>query len=880
VTHLPFPFTKFLPPRLDARVSAGAIVARLSAAVDAHPLTIVSAPAGSGKTTAIAAWAEQSDAPVAWIRLDSADDSAPAAAAALLAGTQRVRSGFGRRLEQVLQNREASGSVAHIVTSLINDLGDGDPLIVVLDDFHVLTGTGSTAFFDRLLDQLPTHTRVVIGSRTEPALSLPRRRVRAQVAEFGLPDLRLDRDAIRRIIEPAVEVDEALVSRVQADTGGWAAAVRLLAARAQLLSRTLEGDAMGEVRGGRRGSARFRRDLWRYLTEEVWAAVPESLRSFLLETCILDEMTAEVCDVVRERDDSLDQLCDLERRNLFVSRHAGGDTEGWRYHDLFRDFLRERLRASREAGVVRELHRRAAGALPGLGGIEHLLAADEYDRAAQRIIEVGYRGSYIEVLPMLVPWIERLPNEVLAGHPRLELLAAGFDELRGRLAEVRARLEPLRAQLAMAGEPALAAEAAAGLVSSYIVAGDFPRARAAVAEALEHPLPSWLRAGTLMMRGWIGYHEADWADADASLEQALELAVTADDADVAKLVALGVVSPMLLLSRDRQRVLERTRQLISRLEGRETVTLAGPRCLLAASALLRLDVAAAEGEARSCLRETREFGGLPWIDQDAERLLLVVSLARGDHPAVKDLVEGAQRRLPTSEVDDTERWGYAYAAIRSDWLQGRRHRIAATAARLLPGQPRGPAEAIVSAIASAMSARVDGRFAEAEAMLRDAEDFQRESPFWLCAGLPGLERASSLLELGRAVAAIDAAGPTLGVAAELGPGILLSEVAAHRRVLEACAEAGRYPDGIRAVFAVVESEAPASRALPGTADRVSARELEVLRLVADGRSNRQVAEALFISEVTVKSHLTRVHRKLGARSRTHAVAIARELRLL
>lgn len=863
VTDLRFPFTKFLPPVLDETVSGNDIAERLAEAVASHALTIVSAPAGSGKTTAIAAWAEGSDAPVAWIRLDPADDSAPAAAAALLAGTRRARPDFGRRLEQVLQSRDSSGSVAHLVTALVNDLGDEEPLALVLDDFHVLAATDAHAFFDRLLDQLPARTRVVIGSRVEPGLSIPRRRVRGQVADFSLADLRLDAAAIRRVLGPVAGRDEGLVARVHAATGGWAAAVRLYASRPRSLPTPPEGD------------------LWRFLTEEVWEDVPPPLREFLLETCILEEMTARVCDGVRGRRDSREWLMELERRSLFVSRHVSGDMDAFRYHELFRDFLHERLRADRDPESVRELHRRAAETLPGMAGIQHLIAADDHDAAALRIIEAGYRGSYVEALPPLVPWIERLPDRVRARHPRLELLLAGFDELRGRLAEVRSRLEPLRGRLRDAGDAALAAEAAAGLVSSYIVAGDFAAARAAVAEALAHPLPPWLTAGSLLMRGWIEYHQANWSEADHSLAEALALAVTAEDTDVARLVALGVVSPMLFLSRDRQRMLARTRQLISRVGERGSLSLAGPRCVLAVSALLRLEVAEAEREARSSLRETREFGGLPWIDQDAERLLLVISLARGDHPGVREVVDAAVERMRDSEVDEAERWGYAYAALRSDWLQGRRDRTAATAARLLHGPPRGPAETIVRAIAEAAGARENGRFADAEAMLRDAEAFQRDSPFWLCAGLPGLERASLLLELGRTTAAVDAADPTLAVAGGLGPGILLAEAPAHRPLLEACATAGQHARTIRAVLAVADAEAaPAARSLPDSAAKISAREIEVLRLVAEGNSNREIAGALFISEVTVKSHLTRILRKLGARSRTHAVARARELRLI
>ena len=183
-------------------------------------------------------------------------------------------------------------------------------------------------------------------------------------------------------------------------------------------------------------------------------------------------------------------------------------------------------------------------------------------------------------------------------------------------------------------------------------------------------------------------------------------------------------------------------------------------------------------------------------------------------------------------------------------------------------------------LAVAKGAAPDGR--EPLAALPAAEAVQRAARAWLGHGLPGLERGSLLLEAGRATAAVDAAEATLEAAARYGAGILLADVEPHRPLLARCAAVGLHADLIDSVFEAVDAAGAltTTRAIPGSGETLTAREVDVLRLVARGLPNRDVAVELGIAEATVKTHLTRVLGKLGATSRTHAVARARELRLL
>jgi LuxR family transcriptional regulator, maltose regulon positive regulatory protein len=261
-------------------------------------------------------------------------------------------------------------------------------------------------------------------------------------------------------------------------------------------------------------------------------------------------------------------------------------------------------------------------------------------------------------------------------------------------------------------------------------------------------------------------------------------------------------------------------------------------------------------------------------------LQLALYLAAGDHTAVRGIVDEAYARMEHSPIDASMRYAYAHAEARSAWLRGDRPRLDLIAERLSRGDR--PEEGVVAAIARAMAARMDGRgLDEAAGALVEAEAAQRDLRAWFGVGLPGLERAAILYEQGRTRHALEAAEPTLASAAELGAGILLPDASSHVPLLQRCVAESLHAGTVGAVLAALERPAAVTAvAVPGSPETLSAREIEVLAHVAQGQSNREIAAELFISDVTVKSHLTRIFRKLDASSRTHAVARARELHLL
>jgi LuxR family transcriptional regulator, maltose regulon positive regulatory protein len=874
-----FPFTKFVPPQLDERVVAERISQRLRAVVAEHPLTVVVAPAGSGKTTALAAWARDATEPVAWVRIGPEDDAPAAIAAALLAGLRRVLEGFGQRLEALLGATGTALSSYNLVTAITNDLGDVEQVAVVLDDAHELADPDTWAVLDGLLEHLPAAARLVVGSRTEPALSLSRRRVRGEAAVIGLDDLRLGAAEVRAVLGGET-ADDGVVDAVIRASGGWAAAVRLTTARlraAPHVSRLGPEVAPAEVDP----VWSTQPDLWRFLAEEVLDSQPPDLRSFLLETAILDELTAEVCAAVTGRSDAAAVLDELDRRNLFVARFAGERGPAWRYHDLFVDFLRDRLNAERSAGAVVDLHRRAAEALPATRAVPHLLAAGEYDRVAEIALATSFERLDPGLLSLVLPWVDALPEEVIDRYPRLALLLVWPDEMTGRHTPVLARLEPLHARLLAEGQELAAAEIGAEIALAYMMSGDHDRAGPLLDEALRLPLDDWARTLAAIVAMHWSREQGDWTGASKTLGDAFDLVLGAYTSGPVELLAAGMGANLLFADQGPAWVIDRAHRLRALLDPSEAaLSLAGLRPLLAGAALLRLDLDTAADELRHCLTTSREVGGLAWTHQEAEVLQFALHLAANNLEPVRRAVDEAYARMSHSPIDASMVYAYTYADARSAWLRGDRPRLDRAIERLSGG---GRAEeTVVRSVVQSMVARMDERgLDEVLDELAEAEAAQRELRAWFGAGLPGLERAAILHERGRTRHALEAAEPTLATAAELGAGILLADASSHVPLLRRCVTEDLHAGTVGSVLAALgRPTGPTAIAVPGTNEAISAREVEVLAHVADGLSNREIAAELFISEVTVKSHLTRIFRKLDASSRTQAVARARELHLL
>jgi LuxR family transcriptional regulator, maltose regulon positive regulatory protein len=369
--HVPRPRPGFLArPRLLERLTEAT----------AGALTLVCAPAGFGKTSLLGDWARRSQRPVAWLSLDVGDSDPARFWRYVAAALDELRPGVGQRVDALFQGGQPP--LEAVVTVLINQLvTEPEQVVLVLDDYQLVEAPLVDESLAWLLERLPSQLRLVLASRADPPLPLARLRAAGQLVELREDDLRFTREETAALLRMAVEADlsEAAVAALGDRTEGWAAGLQLAA-----LSLQGQADTSAFVEGFS-GSHRYVLD---YLTEEVLDGQPEPLRTFLLETSILERLSGPLCDAVTGRSDSQQLLEQAERAHLFLVP-LDEERGWWRYHQLFADLLQVRLQQEQPDRVA-ELHRAAATWHQDHGlpdeAIGHALAAGDATWAA-RLIE-------------------------------------------------------------------------------------------------------------------------------------------------------------------------------------------------------------------------------------------------------------------------------------------------------------------------------------------------------------------------------------------------------------------------------------------------------------------------------------------------------------
>jgi hypothetical protein len=598
-----FSRTKFVPPAPDERVvGRPALQADLAATIERHPLTVVAAPAGSGKTTALAQWAtDPGPWRPAWVRLDAGDDDATMLAWTLLGGLRSLHAHAGHRLEQALtQPGDTSPQrLAHIVA---NDLGDEPGAVLVLDDAHVLCDPGALSLLDLLLDVLHRDNRMVVAARGEPALSLPRRRARGQLGELGFQDLQLDETTIEQVLARAGDEDAAGHARRMAEaTGGWAAAVRLLAPRIGTATGppampTVDADAWSQLQ--------------RFMLTELLDSQPEEVRRFLVDTAVLDELTPAACTAVTGRADIAPLFDHLPEMTQLASRIATPDGQvALRCHDLFAAFLRERLAVERTKEEVRELHRRAATATPAPEAVQHLLDAGELDEAARKVCGIGRAQLAVGTPHLPAAWLHRFDDELRTAHPWLDLLDGRMQITLGRSPQARMLLERALPGMRAAGDEAGATRTALALAEAAIGTGDLATAAAVLADTPTAGLPTALHANVLLARVWHAFFALAWQPISAHLEEACDLVLPAADPAADEVLAFGFGSHLLFADHGPAWLEQRAATLVGRLRP-DGPAAASVHATLAGAALLRADLAAAarRSTGRGHLRRVRRAG--------------------------------------------------------------------------------------------------------------------------------------------------------------------------------------------------------------------------------------------------------------------------------
>ncbi|HKA97156.1 MAG TPA: hypothetical protein VKD66_12895, partial [Streptosporangiaceae bacterium] len=439
--------TKFHVPRAGC-VPRPCLLAGLAQGLG-RGLTVVCTPAGFGKTTLLGDWVRRSRRPVAWLSLDAGDNDPARFWRYVAAALEGARPGAGAPVEALLGGPHRPPLEA-LVTAVVNQLAvvpDEGPLVLVLDDYHLIEAPAVHDSVVFLLDRLPPGLRLVLASRADPPLPLARLRVRGQLAELRAADLRFTLEETAAFLGETTGLDlpAASVAALQERTEGWAAGVQLAA-----LSLSGHADPAGFV-ATFAGSQRYVLD---YLTEEVLARQPGHVLGFLLEASVLHRLSGAVCDAVTGRTGSQALLEALDRANLFVVP-LDEERRWWRFHHLFADLLRDRLARERPQRVP-ELHRAAASwhEQQGLAddAIRHALAAGEVAWAGQLIErhaeEMLWRGEGVT----LGRWFQALPAGMLRARPRLRLAQTVTAVFGGQLEAAETLLDGAERAFASVGD--------------------------------------------------------------------------------------------------------------------------------------------------------------------------------------------------------------------------------------------------------------------------------------------------------------------------------------------------------------------------------------------------------------------------------------------
>jgi LuxR family maltose regulon positive regulatory protein len=904
--HIPAARPGFVTrPRLVAKLDEGL----------ARTLILVCAPAGFGKTALLADWTHRSSRSVAWLSLDSGDNDPVRLWRHVIAAFDRIRPGTARRMEPIL-GPPSPPSLDGLVGALINELESQaaeEDVLLVLDDYHQIESPAVHGSLTFLLAHLPPRVHLVVSARADPPLPLARLRAAGQLAEFRANDLRFTREeaaaALREVVGHELPLTEASLTALDARTEGWAAGVQLAA-----LSLRDHPDVERFIMRFS-GSHRYVLD---YLTEEVLERQPSDVRSFLLETSVLDRLSGDLCDAVTGRTDSQAMLEAVERANLFLVP-LDDVRRWWRYHHLFADLLRVRLSQDGH-DKLEELHRKAADwhEKHGLAddAVRHALAAGDAHRAA-RLVEY-YADGCIQGgrEATLRRWLAALPAELVASRPRLLLARSLVALVEGDLSVLEDTLDA--AERAFANDPNEAFESSVGTHASWManVPAMIARGRGALAEFrgdADGALAFSRRAVALVAEG----EQLLEALSRAVLGRAERLGGQLEDAErtFTLLIERSHATAQPELVAWAFHLLAQVQQARGNLDGAGqtyrrahelTVKSEHTAPLPGAVAYLGLaEVAYQRGELGVALDHITR--GVALCRQTANATLIASGLttlawvrqAQGDPVGAREAMSQAVEIGLGSDVVDLINPAPARRA-RLLLAQGVVEAAAAWTAerRLSAGDdPDYAWEPAYLTLARVL--RAQGQAAEALGLLerlhaRATREGRKGSIIEIQAlrALASADRGDEAGALSFLTDALALAHPEgyVRIFADEGPamGGLLGRLLAHQRTAQA---GGDVPaEYVGRLMAAVEPDAerppgttPArsgSVIVPGLVEALSERELEVLRLLAAGKANSQIAEELYVTLHTVKKHITHIVGKLGAANRTEAAARARELGLV
>ena len=925
----------FVPRHWPDSVERTRLTDQLKKGMD-RELTLITAPAGFGKTTLLSEWIPQSECGVAWVSLDKGDNDPTRFWAYFIAALQTLSADIGNEALALLQSPQPP-PIEAILTLLLNDVtGFPDSFAQVLDDYQVIHSRSIHNAILFFLEHMPPHMHLVIASRTDPPFPLGHLRARKKLREIRAVDLRFTLEETAVFLNQTMGLSLSAESVVPLDEyiEGWIAGLHLAELALQGQDPQPDTSRVSEFIHAFGSNHPY---IDSYLGEEVLSQLPKGTVDFLLQTSILDSLSAPLCDYILGRSSiphSQAILERLERANLFIIP-LDGEGKWFRYHYLFAEVLRARLRKSRP-GKLRELHLRAcawyeaAGSIPE--AVRHGLEAGEWECAAQLMEQNGLPFGSKGQIQLILSWLTGLPESVMRSHPLLCIIHAGALMRTNRLEDAAARLRDAEDGIRVdtpGDTPADQARLILGRVSMVRssllrIQGDLrgcvEHARQAVESLPESDAVTRANAAVNLAHGFLISGDVNLAGEDL-VTSALQSARASGNVEMA-------VRGTTLLARLRalQGRLHRSEEIYAEAasgqdEGSPFTGISD--YFFGLGDLKRewneLDEAErilAQGvvQARSCFSDGDAL-------MHGYQALARLKQARGDTQGAKatldEFTQLAQQYHLSDELLHGVRAVQAWLDLMADndcaaarWAETRgiyvgdefsfpQEREYLTLARLLirRGRDRPENEAARKALylldRLAAAAQADGRMRSLiEIVGLQALAFQAMG-----------DRGEALKSIEQA---LTLAGPEGYMRIFLDEGepmrLLIADVRAslaarspvarwpNERQPDGCISPLSYADRLLAAFPRATPTAlPVSRrdgevrTKPAFADlleSLSDRELTVLQLIADGASNAEIAATLIISVSTVKRHTGNLYGKLGVSRRTQAIARAQQLRLL
>jgi LuxR family maltose regulon positive regulatory protein len=873
----------------------------------ARDVILVCTPAGFGKTTLLADWARRARGSVAWLSLDPEDNDPMRFWRYVVVALDRARGGVG---EHVLPLLGAPGVISSrgVVTTLVNALGAAPgEFALVLDDYHVVESVPIHDDMAYFLGHLPPRLHVVIASRSDPPLPLARLRARGKLTELRAGDLRFTPDESSALLREVWDLDLSpeAIAALDGRTEGWAVGLQLAALS---LRQRPDPDAF---LGAFTGTHRYVLD---YLSEEVLERQPDQVRAFLLRNSILERLTGPLCNAVTGDSDGQDMLEAVERANLFLIP-LDEERRWYRFHHLFRDLLRARLQRV-EAGQVPELHRRAAAWYERHGliddAIRHALASGDWTWAAglveEHLNETLRRGETV----ILENWLSVLPDDAMRSRPALSLAQGLMHFHLGHLDRVERLMEHAeraadtgreRQVLELPTGAGMVAEvpAAIALLRAQVAGmrGDTERmadyARRALAQMAEeeHGPRFWAR--------WLSGGGADWMRGRLARAERVAAEMLAEGR------AAADPDPLMTSCYSLAGVQRARGELGAALRTfRESLRFAAEGSRSSPFHACEAHVGIAQvlyernqlDDALHHVTEGIELGKqVIWFFEPGRRLVTLawIRKARGDADGALEALNEACRMHPSPEVPslwlpapserarlllalgraaEAERWTEERGLTAEDEVSYLRERDYLVLARVLLARSEpGPALRLLQRIDRL--AETQGRL-ESLIQIRAVRALALQSSGDHQGALALLADALTLARPEGYVRVFADEGPPLAA-------LLRSLISARQRGhIPAVSGAGQeHVNRVARAFApTVREAAPAGDAMTALIDPLTSRELEVLRFVAAGKRNSDIARELVVTLETVKKHVSNINGKLGASSRTQAVALARELGLI